>query len=235
MAKPLKEWLKEAQKLDKEGLEEISHFKFFRDPPRPQFLSSGFILSPADGILIYQNIVEPDEPVVGVKGKSFTLKDLMQKEKYAKKSLVMGIFMTMWDVHVNRMPFSGFLKYISLPCLRTNNLSMTDFESILYEEGKIDYDAMDYVFYNERVLNTIYCPSLNYTFYLVQIADRDVDVICHFDDTNEFYYQSDRFSIIRWGSQVDMVFPLPLPYEYELIQEVGWHVEAGLDPLLAFI
>ena len=39
---------------------------------------------------------------------------------------------------------------------------------------------MEYLKYNERMLNKIYSPQLDYTYFLVQIADEDVNVIAPF-------------------------------------------------------
>ena len=81
--------------------------------------------------------------------------------------------------------------------------------------------------------NKIYSPQLDYTYYLVQIADEDVNVIAPFiNDQNSPVSQNERFSLIRWGSQVDLVLPLDERYDFDLVLEDEMHVNAGLDKLV---
>ena len=48
----------------------------------------------------------------------------------------------------------------------------------------------------------------------------------------EYLDQNERFSQIRYGSQVDLIIPLDGSTGFELLLEEGNHVEAGVDPLL---
>ena len=50
-------------------------------------------------------------------------------------------------------------------------------------------------------------PSLDYTYYLIQIADEDVNVIAPFtmDQQRCFSLKTKDLALIRWGSQVDLV------------------------------
>jgi phosphatidylserine decarboxylase len=81
--------------------------------------------------------------------------------------------------------------------------------------------------------NQIYVPSLNYKYYLIQIADEDVNVIAPFTNSqNDIFAQNERFSLIRWGSQVDLVLPLDDRFDFELCLEDAMHVQAGVDKLV---
>ena len=81
--------------------------------------------------------------------------------------------------------------------------------------------------------NKIYCPSINYTYYLIQIADEDVNTTAPFvNHQHEMMEQNSRFSLIRWGSQVDLVLPLDERFDFELLLENEMHVNAGLDKLI---
>ena len=83
------------------------------------------------------------------------------------------------------------------------------------------------------MLNKIYSPQLDYTYFLVQIADEDVNVIAPFiNDQNAPVSQNERFSLIRWGSQVDLVLPLDERYDFNLVLQDEMHVNAGLDKLV---
>jgi phosphatidylserine decarboxylase len=46
------------------------------------------------------------------------------------------------------------------------------------------------------------------------------------------FAQNQRFSMIRYGSQVDLIIPLSEQYLYTPVLGAAMHVEAGLDPLV---
>jgi len=64
-------------------------------------------------------VVKPEEPIVKIKGKAYTLRDAMRDPEYKEPSLVIGIFMTFFDVHVNRIPYPGQLSYKELDPIDT--------------------------------------------------------------------------------------------------------------------
>ena len=164
----------------------------------------------------------------------YTINNLLQEEvKYP--CLVIGIFLTAMDVHINRIPTNGFLKHDHLDSLKTNNLTMREMEKQILDELDFDYDKMNYALVNERVKNTIYFPYLNQPYYLLQIADFEVDVISHFRDQNEYFTQGERFSAIHLGSQVDLIIPFINPileFESMVDDKIRFHVEAGVDELV---
>ena len=58
-------------------------------------------------------------------------------------------------------------------------------------------------------------------------------VIQHFTtDQNEVFSQNERFSLIRWGSQCDLILPLDDRFNFELQVDDTNHVNAGLDKLV---
>ncbi len=115
MAEKLEDWLNgEVAELSKLPVGELSNKYFFRDPIRPNFIDNEHFYSPADGTIIYQKVVQPSEAVVEIKGINYTLKDVMSDDEYDKPSLVIGIFMSFYDVHINRIPYGGILIYKSL-------------------------------------------------------------------------------------------------------------------------
>jgi len=233
MAKTLKEWLAtDVAKAEKMGVGKLSNEYFFRDPARPTYVDHEYFFSPADGTIIYQKIVDPTEPIVEIKGINYTLQEVVGDPTYNKRSLVIGIFMSFFDVHINRIPYSGILRCERKDPIESTNLPMLALEKDILNKV-INPNNMEYLKNNERMINTIYSPSLDYTYKVVQIADEDVDVISHFtQEQNESYSQNDRFSLIRWGSQCDLVLPLDNRYDFELCLEDHLHVEAGLDKLV---
>jgi len=232
MAQVLEDWLNgEVKELSKLPVGELSNTFFFRDPLRPNFIDWEHFYSPADGTILYQKVVQPDEPVVEIKGMNYTLQDVVGDSDYNQPSLVIGIFMSFYDVHINRIPYGGVLKYKHLEPIESTNKPMLAVEKDILNKV-INPNNMEYLKYNERMFNQIYVPSLDYTYYLIQIADEDVNVIAPFKHQGDLCAQNERFSLIRWGSQVDLVLPLTSKMDFELVLEDSMHVNAGLDKLV---
>src|SRR5881296_3014773 len=103
IAKTLKNWLEtDVQPLEDKSVSWLSQFHFFRDPMRPTYSDSSYFFSPADGVIIYQKQVRAEDPIVEIKGKAYSLQDALRDKEFKAESLVIGIFMTFFDVHVNR-------------------------------------------------------------------------------------------------------------------------------------
>jgi phosphatidylserine decarboxylase len=237
MAKTLKEWINtDVKKAEKMSIEQLSNQFFFRDPLRTMYIDNEHFYSPADGTILYQKVInDPTEPIVEIKGINYTLQDAMGDKEYNKPSLVVGIFMSFYDVHINRIPYGGYLSYKPIDAIESTNKPMLATEKDIFN-GKINPANLEYLKYNERMWNKIYSPSIDYTYYLIQIADEDVNVIAPFTtDQNDLFAQNERFSLIRWGSQVDLILPLDERFDFELCQEDHTHLEAGIDPLIKII
>jgi len=236
MAEKLEDWLNgEVAELSKLPIGELSNTFFFRDPLRPTYIDSEHFYSPADGTILYQKLVMPGAPccegIVEIKGKNYTLQDVMGDKDYNKPSLVIGIFMSFYDVHINRIPYSGTIKYNRLEPIESTNKPMLAVEKDILNKV-INPNNMDYLKYNERVLNSVYNSFLDYTYYIVQIADEDINVIAPFKQQGDLCTQNERFSLIRWGSQVDLVLPIDDRYTFELLLKETMHINAGLDKLI---
>lgn len=147
----------------------LFNFYFFRDPERTTPNGKDLIVSPADGTVVL--IEEVDEP-------------------YFFKSKVrrVSIFLSVFNVHVNRMPVSGkvkFLKYLEGKFLVAfvDKASEENEQSIIgiqHEKGKILFKQIAGI-----------------------IARRIVYHVAEGDTVNA----GDRFGLIRYGSRVDMFFP----------------------------
>ena len=232
MAEKLEDWLNgEVAELSKLPIGELSNTFFFRDPLRPTYIDNEHFYSPADGTILYQKMVLPNEQVLEIKGIDYTIQDVMGDKDYNTPSLVIGIFMSFYDVHINRIPYNGILKYSRLEPIESTNKPMLAVEKDILNKV-INPNNMDYLKYNERMLNKIYNSFLDYTYYIVQIADEDVNVIAPFKQQGDLCTQNERFSLIRWGSQVDLVLPLDKRFSFELLLKETMHVNAGLDKLI---
>jgi phosphatidylserine decarboxylase len=237
MAKTIEEWLKsDVAPVRDRPARWLSEFHFFRDPVRPNYVDHQAFFSPADGVIIYQKEVRPEEPIVEIKGRHFTLREAMRDHGFSQPCLVIGIFMTAYDVHVNRIPYPGYLSYRALPSIETENQPMLAIEQALfeprYDKKKAAAEHGEYLFNNQRTVNRVYAPRLDLDYHILQVADYDVQMIVPFDLRQAVpFSQNQRFSMIRFGSQVDLIVPLSRRWKYNLLLETGMHVEAGIDRL----
>lgn len=234
MAKRLEDWLAtDVLPFRNQPISWISQHHFFRDPIRPSYSDPRYFFAPADGIILYQRKVRADEAIVEIKGKTYTLQDALRDSQYDAESLVIGIFMTFFDVHVNRIPYPGRLSYREEDPIDTYNHPMLDLEKNLLDDLRIATDSLEYLHHNQRVINRIYADDLGHAYYVLQIADYDVDCITPFTvKQNQPVSQGQRFSQIRYGSQVDLIIPLRNPFNFTTVQQTGDHVEAGIDPIV---
>ena len=233
MAKTLDQWIAtDVAKAEKLGVTKLSTEFFFRDPSRPNYIDHEHFYSPADGVILYQKFIkDPTQPVVEIKGMNYTLQDVMGDKDYNKPSLVIGVFMSFYDVHINRVPYGGIIRYKRLEPIESTNKPMLAIEKDILNKT-INPDNLEYLKYNERMLNEFYIPSLDYKYYVLQIADEDVNVIAPFHEQDNLLVQNERFSLIRWGSQCDLVLPLDDRFNFEIYQDDHVHVEAGVDQLV---
>lgn len=231
----LKDWLKtpEVVRIKNENAGKRYGVDFFRDPLRPVFIRPELFLAPADGIILYAHSrVKADEAIVVVKGRKFTPRDLLDDKKLTGEFLCIGIYMTEYDVHVNRCPTSGYLVQVhKTPYLFTHNFSMMlEQDDLTHGKGSHPED-MGYLFPNERCIVRCYAPRLKTSYYIVQIAERDVDEIANWG--YEHQCQGERYGMVRFGSQVDLVIPLkPNENRFEILAKVNHHVTAGVDPIV---
>lgn len=232
---PVKDWLAlpATQKIKKENAGKRFSISFFRDPLRPIYLRPESFLSPADGIILYTHTkVKADESIVVVKGRKLTPRDVLDDSKLVGEFLCIGIFMTEYDVHINRCPTAGYLtKVHKTPYLFTHNFSMMlEQEDLVHGKGTKPQD-LGYLFPNERCIVRVYAPKLRLSYYIIQIAERDVDEIANWG--YEHQQQGERYGMVRFGSQVDLLIPLkPNEDRFEMIAKQGYHVEGGVDVLV---
>src|SRR5262249_24961268 len=84
---------------------------FWRNPARKAPAGAG-VLSAADGTVVYVKTVAPGEDVVSIKqGLAAKLTDLVHEDASHPK-LVIGVFMSPFDVHYNRAPVSGSVELV---------------------------------------------------------------------------------------------------------------------------
>src|SRR5262245_27636945 len=88
-------------------------------------------------------------------------------------------------------------------------MPMLGVEKSLLMDLSLSISSSGYLHNNQRMLNTVYAPGLRDYHYILQIADYDVNCIMPFRlKQNWPFMQNQRFSRIRYGSQVDFIVPL---------------------------
>lgn len=163
---------------------------FFRDPERTPPAGENLILSPGDGKIILI------EPFVDEQGRKYKL---------------VSMFLSVFDVHINRIPISGTVT------------------SIKYTEGEFRRAfEREAVTENERNEITIESPSGSVKFAQVAgiLARR---IVCRIK-LGEKVTRGERFGMIKFGSRIDLF----LTEDVELRVKVGDKVIGGETVIGAF-
>lgn len=162
---------------------------FFRDPERTGQRGATLVVAPADGRLIM--MTEVDEPTF-VQGRAIRL----------------SIFMNVFNVHVNRYPVDGVVRYVH------------------YNKGKfINAAAEKSSLENEQM--SVGVESGPYRILVRQIAGLIARRIVTYSKVGETVHQGDRMGIIRFGSRVDVF----IPTNARILAKVGDLTTAGTTVL----
>lgn len=159
---------------------------FFRDPERIIPIGDDLVLSPADGKVIVSEIV---------KDVRFSENDLLK----------ISVFMTIFNVHVNRNPLSGTVKqvtYVPGAFLAADNEKA---------HLKNEYCSVTVTDRNNKEITFVQIAGL--------IARR---IVCRLE-TGDTIIRGERFGLIRFGSRVDIY----LPADSQLMISPGAKVKAG--------
>jgi phosphatidylserine decarboxylase len=232
---PLAEWLAspEVKNFLKMEQSRADHEYFFRNPLRAMWANRDLFASPADGVVTLQGRFAPENDLIEVKGIHCTVNSLLGPMAIDEPALVCGIFMTCADVHWNRCPTEVMIRRRQLPPIQTLNCPMLWAERGLLDSGLIRKGTFGFMASNSRVVNRCFCGALQYTYYLVQIADSDINCIVPIEaDPVAMFNQNERFGQIIWGSMVVAVLPLDSRYKFRTLCKVTEHVEAAVDSLV---
>jgi len=236
MAKAVKTWLKEQNKIIKvKTIEELSSTYCFRDPIRPIHNNSELIYSPADGIIIDISSVSSVDDVIYSKYGDISLSQLSYGMIPDMSYKVVTIFLTFYDIHIIRMPVNAIVNKINLPPIYVENRPMLEFENNIFD-GKykdIRIELVNNFAYNQRTIYSLKNPFLKDKMYLLLTADYDIDTILDFSDqTNRSMKQNHRLASIRYGSMVTCI--VPDSWNTEVACKINTHVEAGNDYLFYY-
>ncbi|HEX5577145.1 MAG TPA: phosphatidylserine decarboxylase family protein [Gemmatimonadaceae bacterium] len=167
---------------------------FFRDPERTGERGPNIVVAPADGKLIM--ITEVDEPAF-IGGRATRL----------------SIFMNVFNVHVNRYPIDGTVKYLHYNPGKFLNAA-AEKSSLENEQSSVGIEAGPY-----RIL-------------VRQIAGLVARRIVTYSREGEQVEQGERMGLIRFGSRVDVFIPTDSKLRVQLGQltTAGTTVLAELPP-----
>jgi len=159
---------------------------FFRNPKRKIPSLQNVILSPADGRIIH----------VGECEENRFLKE---------KALKVSIFMSLFDVHINRAPASGRVLERSY---HPGRFLMANVEksSLLNEQNAFTLETED-----------------RFKILLIQIAGFVARRIVCYAKAGDTLKSGEIFGMIRFGSRIDLY----LPMEVKPIVRLGQHVKGG--------
>ena len=144
--------------------------QFFRNPNRTGSQEEGVVLSPADGEIISV--------------------ELVQEERFLKeKAIKISVFMNIFNVHVNRSPYSGVVKKISY--------SEGKFFAANAEKASLENEQ------NAILLETDKGKKILFIQIAGLIARR---IICYAQEGDRLV-KGERCGIIKFGSRVDLYLP----------------------------
>jgi phosphatidylserine decarboxylase len=181
---------------------------FYRNPVRVVPGGEG-VVSAADGTVVYVRKVEAGEPVISIKrGLSAKLADILHEDAPGPKLLV-GVFMSPFDVHFNRAPVSGIVDFVRRHPGRGPNLHMGPMHWRILRRREPYYEGAEHIVQNERAVTRISgaLNGLSLYCYVVQIAAKTVSGIDSYVKPGEAVEKGAIFGMIRIGSQVDVVVP----------------------------
>jgi len=160
---------------------------FFRDPERSVPEGRDVVASPADGkVIVIKDVYEPD----------YLKQDVKQ----------ISIFLSVFNVHVNRVPYSGTV------------------ETVKYNPGRFHVASVDKAsLYNEQTSMVI--ANGKHKVLVKQIAGLIARRIVCYAKPGDTVKTGERYGLIRFGSRVDIF----LPKDAELKVKVGDRVKGARD------
>ncbi len=157
---------------------------FFRNPKRRLFIEEGAIIAPADG-------------------KVVVIEETTENEYFKDRRLQVSIFMSVKNVHINRTPISGQVKYFK------------------YHPGKylLAWDPKSST-ENERTTYVIEDEDDNMEILMRQIAGTVARRIKFYVEEGDEVTQGSEFGFIKFGSRVDLFLPLDSKVEVNIGEKV---------------
>ena len=175
-------------------------FAFFRDPIRAVPHDEAAIIAPADGLVTLIQTVLPPPEMIG-------------PEKLGELPMTrVSIFMSVFDVHINRTPISGTVR------------------DVVYISGKFINADLDKASEDNERQHILVERADGVRIGFTQIAGLVARRIVPFVKRGDIVAAGQRIGLIRFGSRVDVYLPAGTAPKVTL----GQHIIAG-ETILAYI
>ncbi len=161
----------------------ITILQFFRSPQRNITINDNHIIAPADGKIV-------------------VIEEVVETEYFKDKRKQISIFMSPINVHVNRYPISGSVKY-------------SKYHPGLFLVAWHPKSSTD----NERTTIVVEHSSGQCILFR-QIAGALARRIVNYSKEGDIAKQGDEFGFIKFGSRVDLFLPLSVKVNVQLDQTV---------------
>lgn len=171
----------------------ITILQFFRSPSRNFVQKEGHIISPADG-------------------KVVVIEEVMETEYFNEKRLQVSVFMSPVNVHLNRYPITGKLKYYK-------------YHPGLYLVAWHPKSSTE----NERTTIVVEDNQQRAVLYR-QIAGAMARRIVFFGKEGDDAVQCEECGFIKFGSRVDLLLPLDVKLNVSLNDKV----KGGISTIAEF-
>lgn len=166
--------------------------QFFRNPQREQNLSENHVLCPADGKIV-------------------AIEEIFEDEYYKDKRILVSVFMSPLNVHVNRYAIGGKVVYVK-------------YHKGLYLIASHPKSSTQ----NER--STVVVEGNGRSILLRQIAGYVARRIVTYAKPGYAAKQGGEFGFIKFGSRVDIV----LPIDVKISVKMGEIVKGGITAIAHF-
>ncbi|MBW1852439.1 MAG: phosphatidylserine decarboxylase family protein [Deltaproteobacteria bacterium] len=167
------------------GLITLFTIFFFRDPDRKNTAPQKAVLTPADGRIIQiQHIDDVNNPL-------------------GEPAVKISIFMSIFNVHVNRIPIEGTIK------------------DITYNPGKFFSANLDKAAEQNENNRITLQTSTSRKIVFIQIAGLIARRIVCWVKAGDHMQAGQRFGLIRFGSRLDVYLPSDTQVMCQLRQKVG--------------
>lgn len=181
-------------------------YRFFRNPVRKITSDPDSFVSPADGRIIYIKELEKGQiPVTVKKYRLASIEEITKTDILEQPCYLIGIAMTLFDVHMNRAPIAGkviLVKHTPGQYLGLN----TPVSTIVNERNTIVIKREDGIMAG-----------------VVQIAARHIRRCIVSVREGDYADHGSIIGRIRWGSQADLI----IPRNCEILVREGEQVYAG--------
>lgn len=174
------------------GLFSLFSLYFFRDPERKMNILPGQIVAPADG-------------------KVVAIDEVQEKEFMGRRCKRISIFLSIFDVHINRAPVGGRV------------------EMVKYTPGKFAFaNTIEASSKNEN--NLIGIDGENVQVVVKQIAGAVARRIICYCRPAQLLQSGERIGMIKFGSRTELYLPL----DCEVFVSVGQRVKGGISLVGAY-